>query len=95
MAMPYNVVVCSTPGLVPAARKYLSRVAFLAKSAALAVVGAHVGHLHGPTPYSALLSAVIMLAAGACAALLAIFVRAFGRLFLHGALLPQRIPTFG
>ncbi len=46
-----------------------------ASLAALAVVGAHQN----------VRPAIIILAAGALAALLAIFVPAFGRLFLHGA----------
>ena len=53
--------------------------------AALAVVGADVLRPQWATPHLTMLSTAIMLAAGALAALLAIFVPAFGRLFLHAA----------
>ncbi len=53
--------------------------------AALAVVGADTLGPYWHTPYSNLLSVMIPLAAGAVAALLAMFVPAFGRLFLHAA----------
>src|SRR5208282_4294820 len=52
--------------------------------AALAVVGGAVFRLQGEIFHAALLSAVIPLAVGVLAALLAIFVPAFGRLFLQG-----------
>jgi len=52
---------------------------------ALLVVGVGVLIPEWQTPLSTMLSAVIMLAAGALAALLAIFIPAFARLFLHGA----------
>jgi putative membrane protein len=53
--------------------------------AALTVVGADTVGRYWQTPHSTLLSLVIPLTAGAVAALLAIFVPAFGRLFLHAA----------
>jgi putative membrane protein len=53
--------------------------------AALIVVVVDVQILEWQSPLSTLLSAVIILATGALAALLAIFVPGFGRLFLHGA----------
>ena len=53
--------------------------------AALAVVGADVLRPQWTAPHPTILSVAIMLATGALAALLAIFVPAFGRLFLHGA----------
>lgn len=53
--------------------------------AALIVVGADVLRPQWQNPHPTMLSAVIMLAAGASSALFAIFVPAFGRLFLHGA----------
>jgi hypothetical protein len=53
--------------------------------AALGVVAADVFRPQWEIAHSTLLSAVTPLAAGAFAALLAIFVPAFGRLFLHGA----------
>lgn len=56
-----------------------------ASLAALALISADVFRPQWATPRSTLLSAVAPLAAGAVAALLAIFVPAFGRLFLHGA----------
>jgi putative membrane protein len=52
---------------------------------ALIVVGAEVLGPQWRIPYPTMLSALIMLVAGALAALLAIFVPAVGRLFLHGA----------
>jgi putative membrane protein len=52
---------------------------------ALLVVGVGVLIPEWQTPLSTMLSAVIILAVGALAALLAIFVPAFARLFLHGA----------
>ncbi len=56
-----------------------------ASLAALAVVGADVLRPQWTAPHPIILSVAIMLATGALAALLAIFVPAFGRLFLHGA----------
>lgn len=56
-----------------------------ASLAALALIGADVFRPQWATPRSTLLSTLAPLAAGAVAALLAIFVPAFGRLFLHGA----------
>ena len=53
--------------------------------AALAVAGADVLRPQWVTPHATILSVAILLATGALAALLAIFVSAFGRLFLHGA----------
>lgn len=53
--------------------------------AALIVVGDDVLRPLWQTPHATILSAVIMLTAGALAALLAISVPAFGRLFLHDA----------
>jgi putative membrane protein len=53
--------------------------------AALAVVGVEVFRLQGKIPHPVLLLAVVPLAAGVLAALLAIFLPAFGRLFLHAA----------
>ncbi|MGO8855576.1 MAG: TPM domain-containing protein [Steroidobacteraceae bacterium] len=53
--------------------------------AALTVVGADTVGPYWHTPHSTLLSVIIPLAAGAVAALLTIFVPAFGRLFLHAA----------
>ena len=53
--------------------------------AALTVVGADTVGPYRHTPHSILLSVIIPLATGAVAALLAIFVPAFGRLFLHAA----------
>lgn len=53
--------------------------------AALTVVGADIVGPYWHTPHSTMLSVIIPLAAGAVAALLAIFVPAFGRLFLHAA----------
>ncbi len=53
--------------------------------AALIVVGADALSPQWQTPYATLLCAVILLAAGALAALLAISGPAFGRLLLHGA----------
>jgi uncharacterized membrane protein len=55
----------------------------VALAALLVVVGDQI--LEWQTPLSTMLSVVIMLAVGALAALLAIFIPAFGRLFLHGA----------
>jgi putative membrane protein len=54
--------------------------------AALIVAGADVLAPQWQTPHPTMLSAVIMLTSGALAALLAISVPAFGRLFLHGAM---------
>ncbi len=53
--------------------------------AALTVVGVDSVGPYWQIPHSTLLSAVIPLTSGAVAALLAIFVPAFGRLFLHTA----------
>jgi putative membrane protein len=53
--------------------------------AALAVVCADTVGRFGHTPHSTLLLAVMPLTTGAVAALLAIFVPGFGRLFLHAA----------
>ncbi len=54
--------------------------------AALAVAGAgRFGPSWGTLHQQVLLSAIMPLAVGALAALLAIFIPAFGRLFLHGA----------
>ncbi len=53
--------------------------------AALMVVGAEILSREWQAPHAIMLSVLIMLMAGALAALLAIFVPAFGRLFLHGA----------
>lgn len=53
--------------------------------AALIVVGVDVLDPQWQVPSATMLSVVSILMAGALAALLAIFVPAFGRLFLHGA----------
>jgi uncharacterized membrane protein len=53
--------------------------------AALAVFGTDVLSPQWATPHPTILSVAILLATGALAALLAISVPAFGRLFLHGA----------
>jgi putative membrane protein len=62
--------------------------------AALLVVEVGVQIPQWQTPLSTMLSAVIMLAAGALAALLAIFIPSFGRLFLHGAQCEREIGQY-
>lgn len=53
--------------------------------AALFVVGAEILSRQWQTPDATMLSVLVTLMTGALAALLAIFIPAFGRLFLHGA----------